>query len=295
MKDLLKYIYAPAMFFGFGGTALAIIDYSLSHLWLLPLLFAAIACSFIAERLIPYHAPWNENHDDSGRDVAHAFVNEVSVILSAASVPLLVWLLPWDGVWPDQWPLWAQALMAIAIADIGITLCHYASHYHTGLWRLHAVHHSVKRMYGFNGLMKHPLHQTIETLAGSFPLLLLGMPVEIGALLGFFIALQLLLQHSNADMRIGFLRHIFAWAPIHRHHHLKWAGVGDVNFSLFFTIWDRLLGTAVYYPRPFTSDDLGIGKQPDYPTAYVDQLLEPFINRVEGPQKPATPSRRRSP
>lgn len=288
MRDLLKHIYAPAMFVGFGGAALAIVDGGLSQLWLLPVLLAAIACSFTAEQIIPYHAPWNENHDDSGRDVAHAFVNEISVILSAASVPLLVSLLPWEGIWPHQWPLWAEVLMAIAIADIGITLCHYTSHYHTGLWRLHAVHHSVKRMYGFNGLMKHPLHQAIETLAGTFPLLLLGMPVEVGALLGYFIALQLLLQHSNTDMRIGFLRHIFAWAPVHRHHHIKWAGVGDVNFSLFFTIWDRLLGTAVYYPRSFTSDDLGIGKQPDYPTAYVDQLLEPFVNRADGSQRPAT-------
>lgn len=26
--------------------------------------------------------------------------------------------------------------------------------------------HSVERMYGFNGFMKHPIHQTIETIGG---------------------------------------------------------------------------------------------------------------------------------
>ncbi len=30
----------------------------------------------------------------------------------------------------------------------------------------HVVRHSVVRMYGFNGFMKHPIHQTIETIGG---------------------------------------------------------------------------------------------------------------------------------
>ena len=96
------------------------------------------------------------------------------------------------------------------IADFGITLCHYASHRFEWLWLFHAPHHSVIRMYGFNGLIKHPVHQTLETIAGTAPLLLLGMPVEVGMLLGFAITIQLLLQHSNADMRLGPLRYVLA-------------------------------------------------------------------------------------
>ncbi len=50
-----------------------------------------------------------------------------------------------------------------------------------------------------------------------------------------------------------------------------------MNFGLFTTIWDRMLGTAVYDPdRHFTSDDLGIGKEHDYPDAYFAQLIQPF-------------------
>ena len=76
-------------------------------------------------------------------------------------------------------------------------MAHYASHRHNALWQLHAVHHSVKRMYGFNGLMKHPLHQTVETLAGTTPLLLMGAPQEVLMLLVVAVIIQLLLQHSN--------------------------------------------------------------------------------------------------
>ena len=36
---------------------------------------------------------------------------------------------------------------------------------------------------GLNGLMKHPLHQTLEMTAGVTPLLLLGMPVNVASAL----------------------------------------------------------------------------------------------------------------
>ncbi|WP_272969338.1 sterol desaturase family protein, partial [Alteromonas australica] len=160
-----------------------------------------------------------------------------------------------------------------------ITMAHYFSHKYKVLWRLHAVHHSVERMYGFNGLLKHPLHQAIELSAGTLPLLLIGMPLEIGALLGFSATIQLLLQHSNVDMRLGPLKYVWAVAPGHRHHHVKDGTRGDVNFGLFTHLWDHLLGTFVTNSneRPSPRDgELGIGSQPNYPQNYISQLFQPF-------------------
>jgi len=91
------------------------------------------------------------------------------------------------------------------------------------------------------------------------------------------ITVQLLLQHSNADYRIGPLRSVLAFNEGHRFHHLKWAGVGDVNFGLFTLLWDHLLRTYSFDPgRRFTSDDLGMAAKPDYPVAYLPQLAAPF-------------------
>lgn len=279
----LKIAYAPLMLVGFIGTAVSVVSNDLPRVWLLPLVLAAIATSFAIERLIPYRADWNSDRGDSRRDVIYAFFYEASVYGSVALIPLLTLLSPTDAVWPVAWPIWGQLLLAIIIADFGITLCHYASHRVEWLWRFHAPHHSVKRMYGFNGLIKHPVHQALETAAGTTPLVLLGMTTDIGLLLGFAITVQLLLQHSNADMRIGPLRYVLALAPLHRFHHQKWAGIGDVNFGLFTNAWDYMLGTAVYDEgKRFNSDDLGIGKQPDYPSSYVGQLAAPF--RKQPPQ-----------
>jgi sterol desaturase/sphingolipid hydroxylase (fatty acid hydroxylase superfamily) len=277
MRGLLRVAYAPAMLVGFIGGAIWLVATGRPAWVLAPLLVVAIVLSFLAERAAPYEPEWNQDQGDRWRDVLHAIVNEASYGLSLALVPALTLLAPFSGLWPHAWPLWVQVLMAIVVADAGITLAHYLSHKIEWLWRFHAVHHSVKRLYGFNGLMKHPLHQAIETTAGATPLILAGMPLQVGVLLGFAVAIQLLLQHSNVDMRIGPLRHVLALAPVHRFHHQRDGQVGDVNFGLFTTVWDRLLGTAMYDARRRVGrGDVGIGDRPDYPVGYAAQLVEPF-------------------
>ena len=117
------------------------------------------------------------------------------------------------------------------------------------------------------------------------PLVLLGMPQSIAWLLTFAVAIQLLLQHSNVDMRLGPLSTSWAVAPAHRFHHLARAGDGDVNFGLFTSLWDHLFGTFHRDPsRRFRPGDLGVAGRPDYPCAYGAQLAEPFRPRSDQAQ-----------
>jgi sterol desaturase/sphingolipid hydroxylase (fatty acid hydroxylase superfamily) len=276
-RTLIRYGYAPALLLGVNGAGMVLAAADASKLWLLALLLGAVGLSFAAERILPYEPDWNGDHDDTSRDIAHSTVNETLILTSVAAIPALAVVIPGLGLWPNEWPFVAQVLVAILVADAGITLVHFASHKLGPLWRFHAVHHSVKRFYGLNGLMKHPLHQTVEMTAGVTPLLLLGLPVEVATALALAVAVQLLLQHSNADYRVGPLKHILALNEGHRFHHLKWAGIGDVNFGLFTLVWDHLLGTYSYDPaRRFTSDDIGIAAKPNYPARYLAQLTEPF-------------------
>jgi sterol desaturase/sphingolipid hydroxylase (fatty acid hydroxylase superfamily) len=296
MRPLLSILYAPLFFFGLIGLATWLVGYrDLSPAWLPALLLGAILVSHLAERLLPYQRSWNQAHDDGMSDLLHALVNESLNIASLAIIPLLAGLWPAPPLWPVHWPLWLQLVLAILAADLGVTLMHWLSHRSALLWRLHAVHHSVPRLYGFNGLMKHPLHQLLEAGAGVLPLILLGLPLQVAALLAFAVAVQLLLQHSNVDMRIGPLRHLFAWAPLHRFHHIRYGRAGDVNFALFFSFWDRLLGTAFYREDYQLSDaDVGIGDRPDYPRAYLAQLGEPFRTPAASSAIPETPPALRS-
>src|SRR4029453_11767209 len=70
-RSLSRWLYPPLMLVGFNAAAIALIAGGRSHLLLAPLLAAAVAVSFAAERLIPYNAAWNDGYDDRARDVAH--------------------------------------------------------------------------------------------------------------------------------------------------------------------------------------------------------------------------------
>ena len=145
------------------------------------------------------------------------------------------------------------------------------------LWRLHAVHHGVYRLYGFNGFIRHPLHQLLDIVVGTLPLVLIGLPVSVAVLLGFAIAMQLIVQHANVDYTLGPLQKLLAIGPVHRLHHVNWAGEGDVNFGLFFTIWDQLLGTfRLPSGRRPGIGDIGIQDCPHFPQIYSRQLKLPF-------------------
>jgi sterol desaturase/sphingolipid hydroxylase (fatty acid hydroxylase superfamily) len=280
----LRVLYPLVMLLGFNGAAVGLVALGAPHWTLAPLLFAAIAASFGVERLIPYERGWNAGRGDTLRDWLHFVVNETSGAAGVLVLPLVASIAPWGDRWPKHWPLALQLLLAVVVFDAGVTLTHWASHRVPFLWRFHAVHHSVKRFYGFNGLMKHPVHQAIETGVGVLPLVLFGLPPAVASLLAFSAGIQLLLQHSNADYTLGAVGRWLALSAGHRFHHLKSASEGDVNFGFFTTVWDRLLGTWSFDPeRRFTSDDLGMADAPDYPDGYAAQLAEPFRSRAPTP------------
>jgi sterol desaturase/sphingolipid hydroxylase (fatty acid hydroxylase superfamily) len=277
LRALARYGYVPFMLLGLNGAGIALTGAGAPKYWLLMILAVAIAVSFLVEWFIPYNPSWNNEHDDTIRDRVHVAVNETLILASVATIPLLAAIIPAPGIWPSSWPFVAQVLVSILAADIGITVVHLASHKIAVLWRFHAVHHSITRFYGLNGLMKHPLHQTVEMAGGVAPLILIGLPVNVASALALAVAIQLLLQHSNADYRIGPAKYVLALNEGHRFHHLKWAGIGDVNFGLFTLIWDQLMRTYSYDPtRRFDSTQLGMAAKPNYPTGYVTQLIYPF-------------------
>lgn len=280
VRSIVRYGYAPVFFLGFIGAAVALMEAGTPG-WVLPLLLLlAIAVSFGAEQLLPYEEEWNRDHGDSVTNVLHAVVNEFSIFLSVLALPLVAAHVPGLNLWPHDWPLWVQLALAILIADAGISLTHFLSHRYAWLWRLHAVHHAAPRLYGFNGLMKHPVHQALELAAATTPLLVLGFGPEIAWLVGFAVAIQLLLQHANVDMRIGWLGYVWAIAPAHRHHHIASAKDGDVNFGLFTTLWDHLLGTFILSDRPTPRvGQLGIEGDADFPRGYGAHLAAPFVRR----------------
>jgi sterol desaturase/sphingolipid hydroxylase (fatty acid hydroxylase superfamily) len=282
IEILVRSLYLPLFLLVGNGMAIFWIAEGYPKIWLIAWILLFIGLSFIAEKLAPFDAVFNTPAGDRSRDICHAMINESLTVAGLWILPVFSGSLTLVSAWPSNWPLALQLILAVLIADVGISLAHYASHRLRLLWQLHAVHHSVKRMYGFNGLMKHPLHQLIETTAGVTPLLLIGASSEVLSLLAVAVVLQLLLQHSNVAYYAGPLKFILAINAVHRFHHLNTADEGDVNFGLFTTLTDHLLGTWHYDSgRVIASKDLGIASEPDYPVDYLSQFLAPFRKRRE--------------
>lgn len=277
-RTLTRYLYAPFMLIGLNGMGYYFITSGWSYAWMALPLAIAVATAFLAERISPNFEQWNADHGDAGTNVLHAIVYEISNINATLLIPVVVWLFPFEGIWPRDLPLVVQLLMAVVFADIGFTLVHYYSHRWPLLWRLHAVHHGVPRLYGLNGLVRHPLHQTLDLVVGTAPIAMMGMPIDVAVLLGLVISVQLIVQHSNVDYRLGPFRNHMAIGQLHHLHHVNWGKEGDCNFGLFFTLWDRLLGT--FQPEPsrrIEAKDMGVDEVPDFPKGYIQQLVFPFV------------------
>jgi sterol desaturase/sphingolipid hydroxylase (fatty acid hydroxylase superfamily) len=279
---LVRYLYAPFMMLVPIAIAILIVGSGRSYFWLVPVALLALALSFTAERIAPYEPEWNRDHDDTPRDITHGIIYEICSFNSMVILPFLTMWIPWAGiVWPSSWPLALQLALAILLADLGVTLIHFWSHRLPILWRFHEIHHSSPRLYGLNGLVRHPVHQTLDLAVGFMPLVLLGLPLDIAVLLGFAVTVQLLLQHSNADVRVGRFAEILAIGPVHRLHHVKWHGEGDVNFGLFFNIWDRMLGTFQLAKTELVREgEVGVDDGGDHRTRYLNELLRPFWRKA---------------
>lgn len=288
-RSLIRYGYFPLMFLGVGGAGVALIisgpeglPASIRAAGILGLMALALLLSFGAERLLPYEPDWNSSRGDFGRDVAHFLVNEsmslgpllVIPIFATVATPPAASASPVSQLWPGEWALPVQVLFTLAVFDLGQNLFHWASHRWEPLWRLHAVHHSVERMYGLNGIMKHPIYQIASSVVSLTPLVVLGMPEVFSLVIVYCSFVQLLLQHSNVDYCTGPVRRIFSTAEVHRFHHLR-GTAGDVNFALFFAFWDHLLGNAYDAETRLESRDIGVDYE-GYPQSWAGQMLAPL-------------------
>jgi sterol desaturase/sphingolipid hydroxylase (fatty acid hydroxylase superfamily) len=282
------------MLLGLNAAAYLVVTQGHSYVWLAVLLATAFAVAHFAEHVLPWYAEWNDPHEDDKTNLLHTIVYEVQNTNGVLLIPLIAWLTPWSPIWPTEWPIAAQLLMAIVFADFVFTVLHFLSHRYPFLWRLHAVHHGVSRLYGFNGLVRHPLHQIIDMVLGTLPLVLAGMPIPVAILLGFAISVQLIVQHSNVAYALGPLRKHLAIGQIHHLHHVNWGTEGDCNFGLFFNIWDRMLGTFhPEPPRPITAGDMGIDEIPQFPKGYLEQFVFPLHYKPgQGVQQPTTAAAR---
>src|SRR5690606_37838666 len=185
-------------------------------------------CLFILEQIMPHERLWNENDGQTFANIAHTLTSkgvvQAAVVFSTVigiSSYVTPAIEPGYGIWPRSWPMGIQVALAIAVAEFGLYWGHRLAHEWPWLWRFHAVHHSVTRLWIVNTGRFHFVDSCKSIALGVTILQALGAPMEVLIWLSAITAFIGIRTHCNVDMTFGPLACGFNTPVLHRWHHSK--------------------------------------------------------------------------
>ena len=240
--------------------------------------FGLAAALLLLERLMPHEQAWLADDGQMGNDIGHTAVSKGlgQAIAASGTVAGVALAAPADpgGLWPEHWPLAAQVVLGLLVAEFALYWAHRLAHELPFAWRWHAVHHSVTRLWVVNTGRFHFLDSVWKTGLALAVALAVGAPrdvilwvLAITTYLGF-------MTHCNVDMRCGVLNWIVNTPELHRWHHSRDPAEGNRNYGENLVVWDVVFGTR-YLPdrRPPAC----IGCDDPVPPRFLGQLAYPFL------------------
>lgn len=252
-----------------------------------PLVFFNIAYVFLIislfflEKWMPHEREWLEPDGQNFASIMHTISSKGSVqllFLFSGIIGLAALITPASepgySIWPRDWPMWAQVILGVYAAEFGLYWAHRAGHEIPLIWRFHAIHHSVEKLWFLNTGRFHFVDSLFSIVLGLAILLAMGAPMEVVKWLSAVTAFIGMLTHCNVEMRFGPLSYIFNTPGLHRWHHSKDLKEGNRNYCENVILWDQVFGTfynADYRPPA----DIGMG---DYlPKKFSYQIIWPFL------------------
>ena len=234
----------------------------------------------ILERVRPHEREWLKSDGQAKQDLAHtlltkAFVQILVMTLTNLGIVHQFGDRSSSGIWPAQWPLFAQVVLSLVIAEFGLYWAHRLAHVWGPLWRFHAVHHSVKKLWFWNTGRFHFI-DTLKSTLFSLPIFVLsGAPGDVilwGSAITAFIGI---LTHCNIEMRFGWLNYVFNTPGLHRWHHSKDLREGNMNYGENLMLWDLIFGT--YYDDATRRPPVDVGMKHAMPKGFFGQLFMPMF------------------
>ncbi len=273
-KKSLRYIGFPVLL-GVIATALGYDAALLAY----PGLLAVVMVGWLLERIIPYETDrWIE----PGALKLNTAFNIATLLVGPALGVLISWTISRieiPGVNISSWSFVLQLPLALVVSGLLPYFLHRLAHENDGfLWRAHSIHHAPRSVYWFNALRLHPVNTAWNTASGLIPLLILGFDPEIVFMTGVLNNFMSIVNHLNADLKLGPLNLIFNSGQLHRWHHNRNLDFANHKFSNGLLIfWDLVLGTYRLPRRRQESSEVGLSDETDFPLDSVkEQLLYPF-------------------
>jgi len=257
----------------------------------LPLGAGMLVVVALLERILPWHRGWLRSKGDLGVDALYlptqigvtSLLRPLATALSVAGAAAVSRFFP-SGLWPHDWPVAAQVVLASVVREFFDYGAHRAMHEIPWLWRLHATHHSSPRLYWLNGTRAHPFEIALRFgLVGVVPLALLGVEARVLALTAVAALAADTFQHANIALRLGPLAWLYSIGDAHRWHHSRLRGEADANYGNVYLFWDAIFGTRYLPADREPPTEVGIEGLDAFPKSFFAQWLSPFrwsrINR----------------
>lgn len=189
--------------------------------------------------------------------------------LSAIIHPLIVWtmfstgnvLFPAYTQWMTSWNIWLALVFYLFIDDFLQYLYHRAAHEYPFLWKLHRAHHQAEEMGYFVSyrnaalyflLMPNIWWMGIVTYLGGGKAIVLGLIMKQVVIISSHSTLKWdkpMYENKWLKPVVLILERIIITPAFHHRHHGTSKLVGgepNHNFGNMFSIWDQLLGTAIF-------------------------------------------------
>ena len=239
------------------------------------LIFVFIEKLFALRREQPvFRAEWQT-------DLHHFIVNHLAVGFVLLATNLLVHrLFGWaarEGLqaWVRNLSFPVALFLIILVADLVQYWTHRAYHEIPILWRLHAVHHSVKSMDWLAGSRQHIIELLVTRTLVLAPIYVLGFSKEVIDAYILIVGFQAVFNHANVSVRLGPVRYLVVTPNFHHWHHSQDDEAIDKNYAAHFAFLDHLFGTAVQSERLWPKRYGVVG---DYvPDGFYRQLRFPFM------------------
>lgn len=254
-----------------------------------PIVLVAIIVIAILERGFPYRSDWNKSHNDVGNDTLHLFLTQI--LIGRIMEPIWVFILTGitaylatnygGNVWPNDANLLIQLAFALLIAEFGRYWVHRWAHEVPWLWRLHAIHHSPKRLYFLNAARFHPIEKVIFLIPETVPFIMMGTGPACLLMYAIFNSIHGLFQHSNIHVKLGWMNYIFSMTELHRWHHSKKISESNSNYGNNLIVWDIIFGT-FFLPKNREVQEIGLLNQA-YPEGFIGQVIAPFQGDIDKP------------
>ena len=176
-------------------------------------------------------------------------IKSSAVFAVVGAIAFWMWQNGWTAIYVNvhEYPLWYLPLSLILIMLIHETYYYWVHrwmHHPKVFKRVHKVHHLSLTPTPWTAFSFHPYECILEAII--LPLILLVVPVHISVLAIYLLLMTVssVVNHLNIEIypkafmnsRFGKL---FIGATHHHLHHQQF----KTNYGLYFTFWDKWMGT----------------------------------------------------